>query len=291
MSQEELQEQPHDEEVEAQEPTSEPEQEAAPEQEEAQEQASEQRQVPLAALHEERARRRELDQQLQAVREQNVRMEERFRAFQERLQEQQHQATPQAPNEPTVSYEDDPAEYLRQHNEILQRQVRELQGARGASEQERQAQVAMQQFSEQLSNDERRFAAQQQDYYDAVEYLKQSRVQELQAVGVSMPEIQRAIINDTIYLAQQAARTGKSPPQAFYELARARGYTGKTPQQASAPNRTVQRVADGQRRASGMGASGGDTGGDLTLAKLANMSDEEFEKATSGERWAKLWGG
>ena len=252
-----------------------------------------QKQVPLAALHEERSRRRELDQQLQAVREQNARMEERFRAFQERLQEQQRAAAPQAPNEPTVSYEDDPAEYLRQQNSILERRVQDLQGARSTSEQERQAQVAMQQFSEQLSMDEQRFVQQQQDYYDAVEFLKQSRYQELQSIGVSPPEIQRAIINDTVYLAQQAARAGKTPPQAFYDMAVARGYAkaAKAQPTAAASSNRVQQVAQGQRAAAGMGASGGDSGGDLSLAKLENMSDDEFEQATSGERWRKLWGG
>lgn len=239
-------------------------------------------QVPYAALHEERMRRREIEQQMGQQRELMARMEERFASLQERL----------SPKEEAPSYDEDPAAYLRHQNEQLAAQLAELKGGADQQQQAAQQQQHYEQFRNHFQGLEAEFARTHADYYDAIGYLRDSRAQELARFGYSPEQIQGALTWEAHQLAQNALAAGQQPAEAFYEIAKTRGYkANENGEQGKGKGDEVaklQELAKNKERAGGMGPGSGDEG-EVTLARLAEMSEEEFEEATKGDRWRALW--
>jgi hypothetical protein len=251
------------------------------------------RRVSIHALHEERERRKESEAQLQQLREQAAKMEERFAQFQQRWQEQQ--AAAQQPQEPEVTYEDNPAEYLRRQTEKLQQET-EAQRQRNQQQEElAQQQEAYRNFYAQVTSQEQQFAQSQADYYDAVQHLREARAQEYAAAGYDPQQVQTIITQEAHSVAANALRNGRNPAQAFYELAKLRGWsTAQASAAAPEPppvSEEVQRLETVRRgvEANQTLGTAGETGGRLTLAQLSEMDDDEFMAATDGDNWRKLW--
>lgn len=249
------------------------------EQPEAPEEKAEDRKVPLAALREERQRRQQLDQELARIREQNARMEERFKALAERFQQ---------PQEPEPKFEEDPAGYLRHKAETTEQRLARLQQEQEASRQSAAQQEAMVRFQQQFMADEAAFAQEAPDYYDAVNHLRETWTKQFQAAGFDPMTTAHMIQNQIIQVSHLAAQRGITPPQAFYQAAKATGFQQQKQAAPANPAANLQRVSNGQRAAAGLGPSGGD-GGEMTLAKLAALDDDEFDKVTAGDNWRKLW--
>ncbi len=105
-------------------------------------------------------------------------------------------------------------------------------------------------------------------------------------LGLSQQQAMAAAHNDALAIAYNTRQQGKSGPEVFYELAKKRGFKGGAqPQKAVAE---VEALARHVQESTSLGTSGGKDG-DLSLKALADMDDEDFMKATSGERWRKLW--
>jgi hypothetical protein len=68
-------------------------------------------------------------------------------------------------------------------------------------------------------------------FKDAYEHALKSRAQELTAYGMSEGEIDAALKNDQLQLAETAIRQGKNPAEMIYKFAEARGFQKKAPEQ------------------------------------------------------------
>lgn len=245
------------------------------------------RRVSIHALHEERERRKESEAQLNQLREQAARMEERFAQFQQRWQEQQVAA-----QEPEVTYEDNPAEYLRRQTERLQQETEAQRQRNQQQEALAQQQASYRDFYAKVTSQEQQFAQQATDYYDAVQHLREARAQEYTAAGYAPEQVQAIITQEAHSVAANALRNGRNPAEAFYELAKLRGWSGQqAPSEPPPPSEEVQRLETVKRGVESnqtLGASG-ETAGRLTLAQLSEMDDDEFMAATDGDNWRKLW--
>jgi hypothetical protein len=266
---------------------------AEPEEAEFKEERPEPR-VSLHALHEERERRKESERQLQSLRDQAVRMEERFAAFQEKFS---------APAEPEVQFDEDPATYLRREQEKLAAQQQELQQFRQQQETNTQQQQQYQHFYQHVTANEQEFAqTEAPDYYEAVDFVRGERIKELAVIGFPQAEAEQRALAEAQFIARQAVQDGESPARRFYNLAKVRGWQSKSPSDnvetgadpvapPAADMDDVQKletVRRGVERSQGLG-SGGESAGRMTLAQLSELDDDDFEKATSGRNWEKLW--
>ena len=244
------------------------------------EEKHEQKTVPLAALHESRAREREARQRLEQALAQQA---QRDALLQERLD-----ALTKAQQAPEPTFEENPAEHLRsqiqQVRQLTEQQYRQQQEA--AKVQAQREQVA--QLTNVVTSVEQAFAQKAPDYYEAVNHLRTTRAAELEALGLDPDSASQRVHQELVQHAYMAAQQGLNPAEQAYRIALARGYQSK-PAAPSAADK-LQAQAKGVAASRTLG-SGGATKQQLSLDALASMSAEESAEATKGNKWAQLMGG
>lgn len=233
--------------------------------------------VPLAALHEERQRRREQAERLRAL-------EEQTRVGNERLQQLAAMVTqrqqPQIPE-----FEQDPATNmnarLAQIEQMAQQQVR-------AQQEQAQRQAAMNHLQAELSAQEQEYRQVNPDYDNAVKYLGEVEVRSLMALGYSQQAASQMVQNQFGAMAWELRRQGQDVPSRVYEFAKARGYA-QAP--AVSPQDKISTAQKGVQASRTLG-SGGQVKSNLDLAALASMPADEFDALTKDPKaWRALMGG
>lgn len=237
--------------------------------------------VPLAALHEERNRRKELAAELARERAEREalaqRVEERLRAMQE------------ANRPPVPAFDENPAEHLRHKlDEVAQTQQMTAQQMQAWQRQQQQA-AMQQQLAQRVVAEEQQFAAEKPDYYDAVKHLHSSRIRELTALGLDEQSAAQRSAAELQEAAFVYAQQGRSPAQVAYQFALAKGYTPKQAQQAADAAQKFEAQAQGVKASKSLG-TGGATRGRMTAQQLLSMSDREFA-ALKEDDWREVMGG
>lgn len=215
----------------------------------------------VSALTEERARRRE-------IQEQNQQLQARLNEILLRMQ--QAQATQQQPQIP--SYEDNPAEHLRALHEQAQAKIRELDQRLAGHDQRTQVVDQQTQFVNTVAAAESDFASRTPDYHAATAFVQQRKLTEYKALGLSDVESRQALARDTMAVAQLALQRGQNPAELMYGAAKALGFSAPAPQTAP-----VQRPPVAGSLQSTGGAAGADSTGMPTPEALSTMSDTEFD--------------
>lgn len=265
-------------EIEQPEQGQEPSQEPAAEQQ--QQNEPDARTVPLAALHEERQKRKELAAEIQRVREEQARrdalLEQRLAAL-----------TQQREQEQVPSFDENPAAHLRYGQEQLQQTVQATDQKLQAWQQAQHQQAQMQQLASAVQSHEAAFVQQAPDYTEAVSYLRNQRAAEMMADGLSEGEAVQKAHQELVHMALSRAQAGQNPAEVAYRIAKARGYVTKQAQPT--PEQRIQNQQKGVTAAKTLG-SGGPANNKITAETLASMSDEEFAELTKGSNWNKLMG-
>ena len=239
--------------------------------------------VPLAALHEERKRRQELQAQLAHTAERQRVMEERFQ------QMQQHWQAANAPRAP--DYDTDPLGHTKFELGQTQEQLKQIRERQERSEQERQAYAQQQQYysavAGEVSRAESEFSQEVPDYIDAVKHYKSSRIAQVMAIGYDQQTASQIVQNEAFQIADIALRNGRNPAEAAFEIAKAAGWSGK--KQAKEGAQKIETLQKGVKASSSLG-SGGTPTGKLTIDAVANMSPHEFDDFLKSNGWEKLIG-
>jgi hypothetical protein len=109
---------------------------------------------------------------------------------------------------------------------------------------------------------------------------------ELAELGYADPALRRQIVQaEETEIVGRALAEGVNPAERIYKLARRRGYRGAGEVDARAK---LESLARGQAAARSLSGMGGATPMPPRLEDIANMSDEEFAKATEGVDWRRL---
>lgn len=229
----------------------------------------EQKTVPLAALREEREKRKKAQEEARKRETDFARLQGRLETLERLAKEPEKPAAP------------DPLQTL----ERLDAKEREREQARIA-EQEQAA------ITSRYLEDARSFAAETADFKEAYQHVVDSRVRELQLQGWPLIDAQAQAQRDEVAIARIALQRGERPAQVIYELAKARGYARKEPaKQVQTPSEKLETVTKGQQAARSLSNAAGGTPKPGSLEALLHMSDDEFDEATSGKNWRKLMGG
>ncbi len=224
--------------------------------------------VPLQALQEERAEKKQLREELRQYREWQAQLAQR-------LQQMPAPVPPQAPDPQTR-----PLDYINHVLGNMQSTTAELQQWRQQQEAAAQQRTAMQQTADWARAQESEFSKEQPEYHDAYRYAAEARDRELQALGYGDPAARANIIRmNTAEIINNAMSQGRNPAELVWEFARARGFTPKSGRRGGTAEAQAK-IAAGLQAAGGklnQGGSGGD--GELQAKDLAGISDpEEFEK-------------
>jgi len=230
--------------------------------------------VPLQALQEERAEKKQLREELRQYREWQAQLAQRLQQF------------PQAPAEPMPDPKTQPLEYINHVLGNVQATTSELQQWRQQQETAAQQRAAVQQYTAWATAQEQEFAKDQPEYPDAYRYAAETRDQELRSLGYEDPAARAAIVRmNTAEIINNAIQQGRNPAELVWEYARARGYQPRG--RRGGESEAQAKIAAGLQAAGGKLNQGGSTGeGDLSAKDLAGITDpDEFEKA-----WKRVFG-
>lgn len=234
--------------------------------------------VPLGTLAEARRHTKELRAQ----------MEERGRAHEVALAELNKKIEALAnPPPPEPSFEENPAENLRQRQERLEREQQAWSQARQQQEERTQEETRQRQVlsfvNTEMAKAETEFTAKTPDYMEAVNYLRVVSEKNLRAQGVTDPAMIAKITYDqSLGMAANAINKGLNPAEVAYKFAQNYGYSPKVD-----ATRQIKAMAEAQSMTQTMGNGKPDT--PFSLSALAQMDDAEFDAAIQDNKtWSKI---
>ncbi len=274
--------------------------------------------VPLAALHEERERRKELSAKLEETTLKSARdmatLQERVNTI---LQAVQQQMEPPKEVEgplfvkqfmaanPGVSLRDaEEAYYAEEPNNYLRYKQNQLEQHQSTLAQVAQQQAQSDRVQEQFANfvnayqgQAAEFKSQMPDFQTAYNFLMSNRDAELQTLGFVDPTQRRQIMqNEEIGIVEHAFRDRVNPAKRLYDIAKFRGYKIDVVSNGGVASNTSSTTAnlDKEKKAAAATQSLGAVAGSpstskVTAESLIAMSDDEFAAATSGSKWKEMF--
>lgn len=223
--------------------------------------------VSLAALHEERGKRKELGTKLQATERELAELRGKFSIIEKLQQGGKEPEAPLTPEGDIFGY----VKKLGETNEQLQKRIDDGETAR-------KEEIARNSLVTNYRSDAAAFTAKTPDYMDAYNHLLKSRAEELAALGHDDPAtITQMLQNEEIAIANLAFAKGKSPAEIIYGLAKMRGYA-KSDGGANDAAAKLDSIARGQQANKSLSNTGGNAGdGEMTAETLLKMPNDEFE--------------
>lgn len=200
------------------------------------------------------------------------------------LQQKATQPQPEQPPDPNV----DPLGAMMHQINQVNRSVAELQAQLNQQTQQNTQLNQLQQFQQQVHQLRDQFVKTAPDFNDAYNHLRNVRAGDLRNYGLPDDQIQQALLQDEIGLAQQAIRFGRNPAQVIYEMAKNHGYTTKTQAAPAAPpSAKLQHI---QQQPSSIPPAVPNTA-DITVDGLKAASDSDLNKLVMDDAsWSKIVG-
>lgn len=210
----------------------------------------------IAELQEERAARKQLAEELKALREER----KLVAALKERMDALQQPPKPEIPD-----FQTNPADHLKAGLEMTQQELAQLR-------QERQAQAAREQFLGRYRAAVSEVAAELPDFSEAYKHAVSQLQADAALYGIPAEAIEAQIVT-------AAFDNGRNPARALYDFAKQRGYAKPAP--AAEAQKTIETIERGVNASRGVAATAGQAPrGGLTLQALAEMSPSEFAKVS-----------
>jgi hypothetical protein len=264
--------------------------------------------VSIKALHHERNIHKQTRSELQQLREQNIKAEERLAILTEILNAEERPVVeqPAAPvdERPELTEPVDPEkdifawakqqqDFAQKQNEYIKKLEEKLSGTENVTKQQLEAMRA----DQAIRSDVTAFHAKQPDFLKAYNHLRTIRNNALEALGFSDEKARgEQIAREERAVAMEALKNRRSYAETLYRLAQAHGYAkaadpapepvAAPPSPAPAPTppsvdpaaaAKIAAIKNGKDVASptlnGVGGTGGEG---LTVRDLANMSENDF---------------
>lgn len=205
----------------------------------------------------------------------------------------------------------DPVAHFQARAERAEKGLEDVNKWRQTQEANATAMNNVQQLQRIALNHEAEFAKSTPDYQDAAAYVRNMRDQELQYMGYADPGVRAQIIlQDALTIAAQSLNSRMNAAEVVYNIAKARGWSGKAPAAppaaaapvpapvAAAPAapaapspdaKKIATIAKGQEATQSLGQVNGAAPAPNSVEALLKMSDKEFEEATRGDKWRHLF--
>jgi hypothetical protein len=184
---------------------------------------------------------------------------------------------PPLPDEPIPDFLEDPQGHVAKQIEATRRELAAMEarvaaGNKAAIETANltRQQLEQQQLVQRVGNMESSFLVANPDYYKALEYTRNLRVQELSLLGISQEQIDQALHTEAMNTTLAALNLGKNPAEFAYNRAKLQGYKAEAAAPAAPAKPSVDEQAELAQRKAMAGTIGGGGVGDPD-----GMSDPE----------------
>lgn len=234
--------------------------------------AQQQRTVPLAALHEERERRKKAETEAKD-----------FRSKQEVINKRLASLFSDEPEQKEVKFEENPAIFLKKQVDENVKETNEIKGFF-------QQQKAMQELGSYASSAVATFKKDAPDYDAAYEYVRRERVSDIMETEECDEATAVNVVNqEELAFTLEQARKGKNPAKALYAYAKRRGYK---PTESNEGEKKLENIQRGLNGSKSLSSASGKSPSGLTAEALAAMSDEEFSefKAKNPRKFREIMG-
>jgi hypothetical protein len=242
--------------------------------------------VPYDALHEERMRRKERDQEVHQLRQSNEQLNQNFQRMLDRINQQNQPKPP--------SFEEDPLSALRYENNLIKQHLQQEHLSNQQRQQHEQQQdhiyQRQQQFIGRYQNDALEYAqSKAPDFKEAYAFLNNSYLKELTESGFTREEASRLLVENETAIVGKAYQIGINPAERMYNLAKLRGYQNDS-NNSKKVEQKLNQLEKGVKESRSLNAPGGKSeGGPLTLEQLSHLSDDELDEfVRDPKKWDKL---
>ena len=229
------------------------------------------RQVPLTALQAERSKTAALQRQFDEMNGQMRTLMQMYQPPQDASQEPQQDISPDPEEDPIGAI----AWTKRQMETIRQAQEQQTAQQTRTAQEQKLAEICNRNTSE--------FVKDTPDYLDAYQHLMQSRISELRLQGLDDESIGSTIRGEEQALAISSLQQNVNPAARVYDLAKARGYTGKP--QSNPTAKFDPDIEDRKKSASLNTGRGNPPKSGVTPEDLAKMDGAKFDAS-----WEKVFG-
>lgn len=250
---------------------------------------------------------------LKETREREQAARDQLKAFTNMVEEMRSQRKAPAAEDtkqpdPEIDPNEDPIGYFQQRIAKLEAEVTEAKKSTTETREEARSRQEYQSFLGEVSKHEDAFKATTPDYHEAAEYLEKGRRAELQVMFPdsehfnryaqqqgykSAAHLREAIfVSDAQTVARNALMAGMNPAEAYYELAKGRGYKpggggGGAPEaKVATANGVIDAMRRGTKASKTLSGGGGSPDNPLNIADLTDLyaeDPEEFDK-----QWEKM---
>jgi hypothetical protein len=188
--------------------------------------------------------------------------------------------------------ETDPIGHMMYQLSKVNSQVAELQTKLTQEQQNANLKREFEQFTTHVRAIRDEFTKTTPDFPAAYEYIRNLRSADLVAMGTPRTEVQRALLQDELRLAQSALQHNKNPAAEMYEMAKRYGYKATAAAKpAETPDQKVTRLSNGQFASKAPARAAAPTA-DLTLEGLSEASNADLNNIVQDPNaWAKIVGG
>jgi hypothetical protein len=226
--------------------------------------------VPLGALREERAKRQQLQLQLEA-------QAQELAQYQQQLAQYQQQVTQAQQQEAIPDFDEDPRGYIEAKERQFTEQLQSMQRAREYEQATVQFQQQAQQLSSEMTQVEAEFTATHPDYHEAVAHVLSSTNAHLRQQYPNAPDAEILAMQTlgAVQFMALAKQQGFNAAERLYQTALSRGYN---PDGARVPSAGLPRPAPTSLSTLPAGGRAPDQQGKVRAADIANMPQEDFDK-------------
>jgi len=226
--------------------------------------------VPYGVLREERDKRQALEDQIAQQTAQIGRMENTFQQVLNRAQETVD------PKVETPDFDLDPDAFTRHKLEGIEKRLDDDAQDRKTQQDGQAKEQKAKQFLDMYSNAAREFSNDTPDAGEAYKFALETMDSELKLRGViDSAERSRILEREEEQIVARAFQQGVNPAKRIYELAVARGYKAKQTDEDKLER--LAKTEDANNSLSGTGGDGGSA--PVTLARLAELDGDDFDKA------------
>lgn len=150
----------------------------------------------------------------------------------------------------------DPKGYVDSQAQKITQTLEELQKRADEGSQQAQQQLAQMQFMQSIQGDETQFVRQTPDYYDALQYVRDQRREELEELGIDdEEEVARIINTEELQAAAVAINKGTSAAAHYYNKAKKLGYKHEETDKAAEKVDEEAARLEAAKRAQSMGGN------------------------------------
>ena len=223
--------------------------------------------VPHGALHEERARRKEIQKELIELKDKHARADERLKMLGENNGKV-----------PEPTYDEDPLGYSKREIDRVKSQLEKVSNQDNLTE--LRGEVDRMRIQRSVERMESSFERETPDYKKALEFYAISRAESISEMGYEREEASELVRDEMASIVSKAIETGKNPAEVIYKMSKRAGFAAKEVSKETEKMDTLKKAESASRSLSD---SGGKSRGEMTAEAIAEMSDDEFEKLSKAD--------